>query len=239
MLGSTGQASASTRSGVAGDEIVISDGEASGKEESPDRKQDTKTSVGHAPTVIPTMTNSSLPGTTMDASTVPTQRVINRPLPFYILNRMVPHFEVAHKIWQAGALSSDPCAICKALKIDCWVDGKYDRCARCTASPNYTGTCNAAGTKEAYDGLERTSSMGTSVKGGEHRPAIDYESSGVESTSKNKQRPPQGSLSSRSLPEYIQWPTDKEIHKIAYNLWKASKLSSSPCQICTRFKAEC
>lgn len=249
MLAPAGQAFGSKTSAADGDEAVISNGESSRSEEDLDPSRDTKTSLRHAPTITPTTANRSPSFSTMDPSTIQTQGVIDRLLPYYISDRKARHHQVAHKIWQAGALSSDPCAVCEALELDCWVDAKYSRCARCTVSPEYEGMCNAVGTKGAHEGLEKTSSLGTCVEGREHKPAIDDDSSAVELTSvpsrltkNNQQQPPHNAFSStanRSLPDYIPWPGAKPTDKAAYNVWVAGKLSSNPCKPCTNSKSEC
>lgn len=250
MLAPAGQASGSRISAVGGDEADVSNRESSGNKESLDRNPDTKASLGHAPTNAPTMTNRSLPYSTNDTSTVPTKGVVNRSLPDYIVDRKIPRNEAAHKIWQADALSCDPCAICKALKIDCWVDGEYSRCARCTASPQYEGICNAIGTKDAHQDLDEPSSLGTGVGGRGHKLAIDDELSAVQSISvpsglaeKNQKLPQElsSTVANRSLPDYIQWPGEKrkDRSKVAYNIWAAGDLSSNPCRTCKKLEAEC
>ena len=54
MLSPGGQASGSRISAVRGNEVVVSNRESSGNEESLDRNPDTRASLGHAPTTAPT-----------------------------------------------------------------------------------------------------------------------------------------------------------------------------------------
>ena len=59
---------------------------------------------------------------------------------------------------------------------------------------------------------------------------------------KNNQQPPQNSdstIANRSLPDYIDWPSDKSKVGVAYNVWLAGKLSDEPCKTCHHLGIEC
>ena len=253
MLAPAGQSSGSRISAVGGNEAVVSNREPSGNEESLDPNLDAKASLGHAPTTAPTMTNRSLPcstnETTNDPSTVPTKRVVNRSLPYYTCDRKNPQHEAAHKIWQADTLSCDPCAVCKALKIDCWVDGEYSSCARCTASQQHEGICNAVGTKDAHQDLEEPSSLRqqehgnpTSDQPGEENTTIGITSGSATSNDigSNTQRPARFPkyIDAREQPDYAI-PSRTYTHVTAHKIWLANRLSTDPCKPCQDAELDC
>ncbi|KAG6988535.1 hypothetical protein G7Y79_00071g097060 [Physcia stellaris] len=193
------------------------------------------------------MTNRSLPCSTNDPSTVPTKRVINRSLPYYTCDRKNPHHEAARKIWQADTLSCDPCAVCKALKIDCWVDGEYSSCARCTASQQHEGICNAVGTKDAHQDLEEPSSLRQQEHGNptSDQPDEDNTSIGITSATSNDmgsntQRPAPcpNYIDEREQPDYAI-PSRTYTHVTAHKIWLAKRLSTDPCKACQDAELGC